>query len=213
MLLRALLARRSEGRTSPRSPSRRCRPAPPARRRAGRVSCPPRATGLEGGEAVAAQPLRPIGNRARHGPIRSPGPRRSPAPGANTRLTMSVSVPGAVTIVSTSPSAASRRKSGASAQHLRFVVQHDQPIAASRAAGFRRRIVEPQRRDDRGQRPGVGRPGRQREFIAVARARHFEHAGLAGAEPHAVDRRVARQHEMPARQRRMAAQRHFDRRR
>src|SRR3546814_16718923 len=56
------------------------------------------------------------------------------------------------------------------------------------------RAAHPQRRDDRVERFGIGPPGGEREFVAVARARHREHARLARAKAHDIARRIGGEH-------------------
>ena len=67
--------------------------------------------------------------------------------------------------------------------------------------------IERQRLDIGRQVGGVRPPRGQRERIAIVDPRDLEHARLPRREPHPRQRGVRRQHDMPARQRRMPAQR------
>src|SRR3546814_19868000 len=80
-------------------------------------------------------------------------------------------------------------RSGVARAHLRRGFEHDHSIARGVPERLDR-AAHPQRRDDRVERFGIGPPGGEREFVAVARARHREPARLERAKAHDIARRI-----------------------
>src|SRR3546814_15209889 len=79
---------------------------------------------------------------------------------------------------------------GVARAHPRRGFEHDHAIAMGVPERLDR-AANPQRRDDRVERFGIGPPGGAREFVATARARHPETARPARAKAHHIPRRIA----------------------